>query len=114
MTDVTDALIGPVIIILADIVAFLLVSRLGRRSSGTSVKYQPFAGGEESVPPRGLYRSDLFVFATLFLVVEAFALILSASFAAPSTYYPLLFLAGGGSVLTLSVWWFIYAGGGEL
>ena len=114
MTDVTDVLLGPAIIIIADIVAFLLVSRLGTRSSGTGTKYQPFSGGEEFVPPRGLYRSDLFVFATLFLVVEAFALILSASFAAPTPYYPLLFLIGGGSVLTVTVWWYIYAGGGEI
>jgi hypothetical protein len=49
----------------------------------------------------------------LFMVVEALALILAGSFAAPSATYPLLFLVGGGSVLTVTVWWFITAGGGE-
>jgi len=113
MTSVTDVVLGPLIIIIADIVVFVLVGRLGKRSSGSGVKYEPFTGGEESIPPRGLYRSNLFVFAALFLVVEALALILAGSFEAPSATYPLLFLIGGGSVLTITVWWFITAGGGE-
>jgi NADH:ubiquinone oxidoreductase subunit 3 (subunit A) len=112
MTDFTDSLLGPVIIVVADIVAFLLVGRLGRRSSGTGIKYQPFAGGEESVPHRGLYQSSLFVFAALFLVVETFALILAGSFEAAGAYYPLLFLLGGGSVVVIAVVWFLSAGGG--
>jgi NADH:ubiquinone oxidoreductase subunit 3 (subunit A) len=113
MTDALDAILGPLIIIIADILVFTIVGRLGKRSSGTGTKYQPFTGGEESIPPRGLYRSNLFVFAVLFLVVEALALILAGSFEAPSATYPLLFLIGGGSVLTVTVWWFISAGGGE-
>ncbi len=114
MSDVTDVLLGPLLIVAADVLAFLLVSRLGRTASGSGRKFEPFAGGEESVPSRGLYRSDLFVFATLFLVAEAFALILAASFAAPSPFYPLLFLLGGGGALMTTVWWFVFAGGGEL
>jgi len=113
MTYATDAILGPLIIVVADIVVFALVARLGKRSSGTGTKYEPFTGGEESIPSRGLYRSNLFVFAALFLVVEALALILAGSFEAPTDTYPLLFLIGGGSVLTVTVWWFIYAGGGE-
>ena len=108
-----DALVGPVIIILTDIVAYLLFSRLGSTTSGKGVKYRPFSGGEDSIPARGLYQSDLFVFASLFMVVEAFALLLAGSFLAPSAYYPLLFLAGGGGVVTLTVWWFMLQGGGE-
>ena len=112
-TDPIDALLGPTIIVVADIVAYYLFGRLGGSSSGTGAKYQPFSGGEESVPTRGLYQSDLFVFASLFMVVEAFALLLAGSFLAPSSYYPLLFLAGGGGVVTLAVWWFMLQGGGE-
>jgi NADH:ubiquinone oxidoreductase subunit 3 (subunit A) len=113
MTAATDAILGPLIIVIADIVVFVLVGRLGKRSSGTGVRYEPFTGGEESIPSRGLYRSNLFIFAVLFMVVEALALILAGSFVAPSATYPLLFLIGGGSVLTVTVWWFITAGGGE-
>jgi len=109
-----DAILGPLIIVVADVVVFAAVSRLGRRTTGRGDKFEPFTGGEGSVPTRGLYQSSLFVFAALFLVVEAFALLLSGSFEAPGDYYPLLFLAGGGSVLTLTVWWFLYAGGGQL
>jgi hypothetical protein len=113
MSYTTDAILGPLIIIVADIIVFYGVSRLGKRSIGTGPKYEPFTGGEASIPSRGLYRSNLFVFAALFLVVEALALILAGSFEAPSMTYPLLFLLGGGSVLTVTVWWFISSGGGE-
>jgi len=68
-TDSLDALIGPIVIIAADLVAYYLFSRLGGTTSGKGVKYQPFTGGEESIPTRGLYQSDLFVFASLFMVV---------------------------------------------
>jgi hypothetical protein len=98
----------------ADLVVFVLVGRLGRRSTGRGPKFEPFTGGEQSVPTRGTYQSSLFVFAALFLVVEAFALILSGAFEAEGAYYPLLFLVGGGSVVTVTVWWFLFAGGGEL
>jgi hypothetical protein len=111
--DPLDALLGPVIIIAADIIAYSLFRRLGGETSGRGVKYQPFSGGEESIPTRGLYQSDLFVFASLFMVVEAFALLLAGSFLATSNYYPVLFLLGGGGVVTLVVWWFMIEGGGE-
>lgn len=113
MTDIVDPLLGPVIIAAVDILVFLLVGRLGRRTKGTGAKYEPFSGGEGSVPPRGVYQSSLFIFAALFLVVETFALLLAGSFEAGSSYYPLLFLLGGGSVMTISVVWFLTAGGGR-
>ena len=97
----------------ADLIVFTLVGKLGKRSSGKGTKYEPFAGGEQSIPTRGLYQSDLFIFAALFLVVEAFALLLAGSFAATSWFYPMLFLAGGGGVVTVVVWWYLLVGGGE-
>lgn len=109
---VLDALVGPIIIVLADVIVFALVGRLGKKTSGKGVKYQPFTGGERTVPTRGLYQSNLFVFAALFIVVEAFALLLAGSFLAPSSFYPFLFLLGGGSVITVVVWWMAGAGGG--
>jgi hypothetical protein len=112
MTDF-DSLLGPLLIIVIDLVAFVLVGRLGKRTTGKGVKYEPFAGGESSVPARGLYQSSLFIFAALFLVVETFALMLAGSFEAPSTYYPILFLLGGGSVVTFTVLWFLSVGGGK-
>lgn len=114
MSEALDALLGPIIIVVADLIVFTVVGRLGKRTSGRGTKYEPFTGGEESVPTRGLYQSSLFVFAALFLVVEAFALLLAGSFLASGSYYPLLFLFGGGSVLMITVWWFLYPGGGEL
>ncbi len=113
MTDIEDVILGPLVIVVVDIAAYLLVGGLGRRSRGRGVKYEPFAGGENSVPHRGVYQSSLFIFAALFLVVETFALILAGSFEAPGPYYPVLFLVGGGSVVTLSVAWFLFAGGGR-
>lgn len=113
MADFTDALLGPVIIIIADIIVLTLVGRLGSRSSGSGAKYQPFTGGESEIPTRGTYQSSLFVFPVLFLVVEAFAFLLAGSFLAPGDFYPLLFLVGGGSVLTVTIWWYLYVGGGE-
>lgn len=110
--DVLDALTGPIIIVLADVIVFALIGRLGKKTSGKGVKYQPFTGGERTVPTRGLYQSNLFVFAALFIVVEAFALLLAGSFLAPSSFYPFLFLLGGGSVITVVVWWMAGAGGG--
>jgi len=112
MTDFTDAILGPIIIIVVDLIAFLLVGRLGKRTRGKGEKYEPFSGGEKSVPARGLYQSSLFVFAALFLVAEAFALMLAGSFEAPSSFYPILFLVGGGCVGTVTVYWFMSSGGG--
>jgi NADH:ubiquinone oxidoreductase subunit 3 (subunit A) len=111
--DVFDVVMGPIIIVLADLVVFTLIGRLGRKSTGKGTKYQPFTGGEEAIPARGLYQSDLFIFAALFLVVEAFALLLAGSFAATSAFYPLLFLVGGGGVVMVVVWWYLIVGGGE-
>jgi len=109
-----DIILVPILIVVVDIVIYLLVGRLGKRSSGTGVKYEPFTGGEEDIPKRGLYQSELFVFATLFMVVEAFALLLAGSYAAATNYYPLLFLIGGSGVIMLTVWWFLIVGGGRL
>jgi len=109
-----DIIIAPLLIVVADIIIYILVGRLGKRSSGKGVKYEPFTGGEEDIPRRGLYQSELFVFAALFMVVEAFALLLAGSFAATTNYYPLLFLIGGSGVIMLTVWWFIVVGGGRL
>jgi NADH:ubiquinone oxidoreductase subunit 3 (subunit A) len=113
MTDPLDVIVGPLIIIVADIIVLWLFGRLGSRSSGTGTKYKPFTGGEKAGAGRGTYQSSLFVFAVIFLVVEAFALLLAGSFLASGSYYPLLFLTGGGAVLTITVWWFLYVGGGE-
>jgi NADH:ubiquinone oxidoreductase subunit 3 (subunit A) len=111
--DTFDVILGPIIIVLADLIVFTLVGRLGRRSKGKGIKYEPFAGGESSIPTRGLYQSDLFIFTALFLVVEAFALLLAGSFSASSAFYPLLFLVGGGGIITVIVWWHLLIGGGE-
>jgi NADH:ubiquinone oxidoreductase subunit 3 (subunit A) len=111
--DIYDIILGPVIIVVADLVVFSLVGRLGKRTTGKGTKYEPFAGGESSIPTRGLYRSELFIFTALFLVVEAFALLLAGSFSATSAFYPLLFLIGGGGVVTVIVWWYLLMGGGE-
>jgi NADH:ubiquinone oxidoreductase subunit 3 (subunit A) len=113
MAEFTDSLLGPIIIILVDLLVFVLVGRLGRRTSGQGAKYQPFAGGEPAVPSRGLYQSSLFIFAALFLVVETFALLLAGSFTSQGSTYPLLFLVGGGGVMTITVLWFLEVGGGK-
>jgi len=102
---------GPVIIVVADIIVYIAVGKLGTRSSGKGGKYQPFTGGEEQIPARGTYQSELFVFAALFMVVEAFALILAGSFASPTNFYPLLFLAGGGGIILVVTWWLMLVGG---
>ena len=106
-------IIAPILIVIADVIVYLAVGRLSKRSSGKGVKFQPFTGGEEAIPSRGLYQSELFVFAALFMVVETFALLLAGSYLAPSNYYPLLFLGGGSGVILLVIWWFMTAGGGK-
>lgn len=105
---------GPLLIIISDVIIYLLVGRLGKRSFGKGNKYQPFTGGEEDIAPRGTYQSELFVFAALFMVVEAFALLLAGSFASPTYFYPLLFLAGGGAVVLIVTWWLMIVGGLKL
>jgi NADH:ubiquinone oxidoreductase subunit 3 (subunit A) len=107
-----DIIVAPLLIVVADLVVYIFVGRMGKTSSGKGVKYEPFTGGEENVPKRGLYQSELFVFATLFMIVEAFALLLAGSYAATTNYYPFLFLLGGSAVIMLTVWWFIIDGGG--
>jgi len=102
---------GPILVVVADIIVYVAVGKLGTKSSGKGGKYQPFTGGEEQIPARGTYESELFVFAALFMVVEAFALILAGSFASPTNLYPLLFLGGGGGVILVVTWWLLNVGG---
>lgn len=109
-----DIIVAPLLVVIADVIIYFLMGRMGKRSSGSGTKYEPFTGGEENVPTRGLYQSELFVFASLFMVVEAFTLILAGSYFASSNYYPLLFLVGGSGVIMLTVWWFLIQGGGRL
>lgn len=106
-------ILGPILIVVANLIVYLLLGMLGKRSTGKGTKYSPFTGGEEEIPTRGLYRSELFVFAVLFLIAETFALLLSGSFEAPSNYYPLLFLGGGGGVILAAIFWFLKSGGGS-
>jgi hypothetical protein len=101
---------GPILIVVADIIVYVAVGKMGKTSSGEGGKYQPFTGGEEQIPVRGTYQSELFVFAALFMVVEAFALILAGSFASTTNFYPLLFLAGGGGVILIVTWWLLLVG----
>jgi NADH:ubiquinone oxidoreductase subunit 3 (subunit A) len=108
-----DLIIVPILIVVADLIIYLLIGKLGKRSTGTGVKYEPFTGGEEDVPKRGLYQSEMFVFAMLFMIVEAFVLLLAGSYEATSSFYPLLFLVGGSSVIMLTIWWFLISGGGK-
>jgi len=102
---------GPILIFATDLIVYIAVGKLGKRSSGKGNKYQPFTGGEEQIPVRGTYQSELFVFATIFMVVEAFALLLAGSFASPTNFYPLLFLGGGGGTILIVTWWLLVAGG---
>jgi hypothetical protein len=112
--DILDIILAPLLIVVADIAIYLIVGRLGTRSSGIGVKYEPFTGGEVDIPKRGLYQSELLVFAMLFMIVESFALLLAGSYFASSNFYPLLFVLGGSGVIMLTVWWFLIAGGGKL
>ncbi len=105
-------IVGPLLIVLANLAVYLLIGKMGKRSRGSGNKYAPFTGGEESIPRRGTYQSELFVFAALFLVVEMFALLISGSYSASSSYYPFLFLAGGGSTIVVVILWFLKVGGG--
>jgi len=102
---------GPLLIFVADMIVYIAVGRLGKRSSGKGNKYQPFTGGEEEIPVRGTYQSELFVFAAIFMVVEAFALLLAGSFASQTNFYPLLFLCGGGGAILVVTWWLLVTGG---
>jgi len=101
---------GPLLIVIADLIVYVSVGRLGKRSSGKGDKFRPFTGGEEAAP-RGTYGSELFVFAALFMVAETFVLLLAGSFAAQSFFYPLLFLAGVSGVILIVTWWLMIVGG---
>jgi NADH:ubiquinone oxidoreductase subunit 3 (subunit A) len=103
-------IIGPILIVVANVIVYLIMGSLGKRSSGSGNKFAPFTGGEEHIPTRGTYHSGLFVFATLFLVVEVFALLLSGTFTVSSTYYPLLFLIGGSGTILVVMLWFLKSG----
>ena len=112
MTSLNPMVIGgPLLIVVADVIVYIAMGRLGKKSSGKGNKYQPFTGGEEQIPVRGTYQSELFVFAAIFMVVEAFALLLAGSFASPTNFYPLLFLGGGGGAILVVTWWLLIAGG---
>jgi len=104
----------PIAVVVVDILVYELVRGLGRRSTGTGTKYEPFTGGEGQVPRRGVYQSGLFVFAVLFMVVETFSLLLAGAYLAPTNYYPLLYLAGGTGVIFLITLWFMRSGGGTV
>lgn len=105
-------IVGPIAIVAANMLVYLILGKLGRRSVGTGNKYSPFTGGEKEIPERGTYHSELFVFATLFLVVEMFALLLAGAYSASSNYYDLLFLVGGGTPIIITILWFLKIGGG--
>ena len=107
-------IVGPLLIVVANVMVYIAMGRFGKRSRGSGEKYAPFTGGEEGIPSRGVYRSELFVFATLFMIVEIFALLLSGSFSAASSFYPILFLVGGGSTIVVTIVWFLRAGGGSI
>ena len=113
MSFAYDEVIVPILIVAANLCVYLLVGTWGKRTRGTGPKYEPFTGGEEAIPRRGLYRSELFVFAVVFMVVEVFALVLAGSFMAPTNYYPIVYLAGGSGAILLIAVWFIQVGGGE-
>lgn len=114
MTSIEGVILVPVAVVVADLLVYELARRLGRRSTGVGPKYEPFTGGEENVPTRGLYETGLFVFAALFMVVETFALLLAGAYLAPTDYYPLLYLGGGTGAIFLVTLWYINAGGGKL
>ncbi|MEM3185687.1 MAG: hypothetical protein QXQ39_03265 [Conexivisphaerales archaeon] len=110
-TNTIDVLLAPLLIVLADLLAFYIFGKMGKKSSGEGIKYEPFTGGESEAPTRGLYQSNLFVFSAMFLVVEVFSLLIAGSYLASSPYYPILFLLGGSGVILLVVWWLIVVGG---
>jgi len=114
MVSIELIILAPIMIIIANLLVYIFVGIFGKRISGEGVKFEPFAGGEEAIPPRGLYQSELYIFSVLFMVVEAFVLLLSSSFTSPSNYIPLLFLIGGSGVILSSIWWFLIVGGGRL
>ncbi len=102
---------GIVLIILCNLSVYIMVGIVSKRSAGNSPKFDPFMGGEENIPPRGHYRSELFVFAVLFLVAESYALILVGSYLSLNVYNVLLYLLGGAAVILISIWWLVTAGG---
>jgi hypothetical protein len=102
----------PLLVGLANLLVYRGLGRLGRASEGHGVKFEPFTGGEAQVPSRGVYESELFVFAALFIVFEVFALLLATAIGAAERTMPILFLIGGSAMLLTTVHWFLGAGGG--
>ncbi|MEM3588719.1 MAG: hypothetical protein QXE25_02570 [Nitrososphaerota archaeon] len=103
--------LGTVLIVLCNLFVYLLAGLAGKRVYGQNPKCEPFMGGEENIPPRGHYRSELFIFATLFLVTESYVLALAGSYLSPSIDNVLLYLMGGAAVVLISVLWLVRAGG---
>ncbi len=101
-------------VVLFVLVLYFLVGRLGKVSTGTGVKYDAFAGGEELPPERGKYHSELFVYAALFVAFEVIGLLLASSISARGFLWPLLFTLGGGLSLFVLMVWFVGTGGAEL
>jgi len=111
VTSEYQIIIGVFLIVICNLVVYLIAGMAGRRISGQDPKCEPFMGGEENIPPRGHYRSELFVFAALFLVAESYTLALVSSYMSPSISNVVLYLLGGAAVILISVWWLVTAGG---
>lgn len=103
--------LGTILIILCNLLVYSLAGLAGKRISNQNLKCEPFMGGEENIPPRGHYRSELFIFAALFLVAESYVLALSGSFLSPSTNNVAFYMIGGAAVILISIWWLVKAGG---
>ncbi len=93
---------------------YFAVGKLGKVSTGSGTKFDPFSGGEELPPERGKYHSELFVYAALFLAFEVIGLLLASSIAARGLLWPLLFTLAGGFSLFVLMLWFVGTGGAEL
>jgi len=104
-------ILGVFLIIICNLIVYLFAGMAGRRVSGQDPKCEPFMGGEENIPARGHYRSELFIFAALFLVAESYTLALVGSYLSPSIGNVVLYLIGGAAVILISVWWLVTAGG---
>ena len=109
-TNVTVTILSVIVFVL---ILYFAAGRLGKVSTGSGTKFDPFAGGEELPPERGKYHSGLFVYAAFFVAFEVIGLLLASSVAAHGFLWPLLFTLAGGFPLLLMVW-FVGAGGPEL